>query len=384
MNKRKILFFVIIVSIILSGCDRIKEEDPKEEKSMHDVEGIKENQEDKVMERVQRMPLNEKIGQLVIVGLDSYDIDEHAREMVEEYSIGGVIFFKRNIKDSEQVADFINSLQELNSLNLYPLFISVDEEGGRISRLPKEFEKIPTSREIGKKDDEEYSFYVGELLGKRIKSLGFNLDFAPVLDIDSNPKNSVIGDRSFGPNVELVLKHGIQVMKGIRSQGIISCVKHFPGHGDTYIDSHMDLPVVNKGIDELRKFELLPFQKAIDEGADMIMVSHIMFPKIDKNNPASLSEEIITNILRKDLGFNGVVVTDDMTMGAIVNNYDIGEASVKSLKSGSDIILVCHGYENQVKVIQAIKKAIDDGTLSERDIDEKVYRILKLKEKYLL
>jgi beta-N-acetylhexosaminidase len=192
----------------------------------------------------------------------------------------------------------------------------------------------------------------------------------------------VIGDRSFGSKADVVSKLGIQTMKGIQSQNIISVVKHFPGHGDTSVDSHIGLPTVNNDLDRLNSFELIPFAEVIKSGADAIMIAHIQLPKIDPNHPASFSQIIISDVLRKNMKFDGVVITDDMTMGAIVNNYDIGEAAVKSIQAGSDIILVCHDFAKQEAVIKAIQMAAENGVIAPERIDQSVYRILKLKQKY--
>ena len=208
------------------------------------------------------------------------------------------------------------------------------------------------------------------------------MNFAPVLDINSNPTNPVIGDRSFGSNVDIVNKLGIKTMQGMMDSNIIPVVKHFPWHGDTSVDSHVGLPVVNKDSTQLNTFELIPFKEAIKSNVDAIMVSHILLNKLDVNFPASMSKVIITDILRQDLKFQGVVITDDMTMGAIIKNYDIGDASVKSINAGSDLVLVCHGFDNELKVINSLKTAVQNKLISEERLNESVYRILKLKEKY--
>jgi beta-N-acetylhexosaminidase len=258
----------------------------------------------------------------------------------------------------------------------------VDEEGGRVTRMPDELEKLPTPGSIGATNDSEYSFEIGSILGEELKQFGFNVDFAPVLDINSNPKNPVIGDRSFGSSPGIVSRLGIQTMKGIQSQGIISVVKHFPGHGDTSTDSHLDLPRVDNDQKRLESFELIPFTEAVKENADAVMVAHILLPKIDPENPASFSKTIISGILRENMKYDGVIITDDMTMGAIVNNFDIGKAAVKSVNAGSDIVLVCHTREKEEAVIEAITNAAKSGNISEDRVNDSVYRILKLKEKY--
>src|SRR5699024_3538694 len=237
-------------------------------------------------------------------------------------------------------------------------------------------------RSIGNLNDPDLSYEVGTILGKQMNEMGFNLDFAPVLDVNSNPDNPVIGNRSFGDNPEIVSRLGIETMKGIQDEQIISVIKHFPGHGDTGVDSHLELPKVNKSYDELKELELVPFQNAIDNGADVTMIAHILMPKIDPDYPASMSSEIITDMLREDAGFDGVVITDDLTMQAITDHYDIGQAALQSVKAGSDLMLVAHEYDNVENVFRTLKEAVENGELSEERIDESVRRIQDLKEKY--
>ena len=343
-----------------------------------------DEKKDPIKEQMKTMTLDEKIGQMVIVGVDGYINDENSMNLIKQHYVGGVILFQKNIQNSIQALSLINSLKNSNSINKIPLFLSVDEEGGRVSRMPAEFTKIPTNQRLGQINNSTLSFKIGSGLAEEIKSFGFNMDFAPVLDINSNPKNPVIGDRSFGSNAGVVSKLGVQTMKGIQSQNVIPVVKHFPGHGDTSVDSHVGLPTVNNDLQRLKEFELLPFAEAIRNKADVVMVAHILLPKIDPEFPASFSKTIITGLLRGELGFQGVVVTDDMTMGAISKNYDIGDASVKSINAGSDIILVCHFYDKELAVIQALKKAVEVGVITRERMDESVYRILTLKSKYAL
>ncbi|QNU66693.1 beta-N-acetylhexosaminidase [Ruminiclostridium herbifermentans] len=335
-----------------------------------------------IAEQVKNLSLDEKIGQLVIVGVDGYFNNENSRQLIEKYHVGGFIFFKRNIQNSDQMLSLLNSLKETNAVNKLPLFLSIDEEGGRISRMPDEFLKLPSNQKIGEHDNEFISYQIGTILGEQLKMYGFNMDFAPVLDINSNPKNPVIGDRSFGSEPNIVTKLGIQTMMGLQEQNIISVVKHFPGHGDTSEDSHKSLPVVNSDLNRLNSFELIPFNAAIENNAEVIMVAHILLPKIDAENPASLSETIITELLRKNMNFNGVVITDDFTMGAIEKNYEIGKAAVKSIQAGCDIVLVCHDFHKQETVIKAIKDAVLNGQISIERINQSIERIIRLKHKY--
>lgn len=205
-----------------------------------------------------------------------------------------------------------------------------------------------------------------------------------MLDINSNPKNPVIGSRSFGNSAELVSRLGIAEMKGLEDEGVIPVAKHYPGHGDTSVDSHLELPVINKTAAELAKLEWLPFEAAIQEQADAVMVAHILFPKLDPDRPASLSKVIIGRQLRGQMGYDGVVITDDLTMGAIVKNYSLPAAAVDTVLAGSDILLVAHEYKNEQAVRSALLKSVKNGTIPESRIDESVYRILALKAKYQL
>ena len=377
----------IVISVILAymlgrfiAINYIKTSVDNEENTTVYVD--KKNNNNEIKNKLKKMTIDEKIGQLIIAGFDGTTVNDELRSLILEKYVGGVILFSKNVESASQVVALNNEIKEINKVNKSPIFISVDEEGGLVSRMPSEFKDIPTNSDIAKYDDEDLSYNIGKVIGEEISSLGFNMDFAPVLDINSNPNNPVIGDRSFGDNEAIVSKLGIATMKGLKDSNVIASVKHFPGHGDTSVDSHVGLPVVEHDLERLKSFELVPFKKAIDAGADMVMVSHIMLPKIDEKEPATLSKTIITDILRKDMNYNGVVVTDDMTMGAIINNYDIGEAAVKSINAGVDIVMVCHQYDNVIKVIDAIKEAVKNGTITEERLDKSVERILKLKDKY--
>ena len=384
MNRNIFLIIILVLILILSGCKNTREEiiDDNNQPNEKIIEKQELEDIDEIAELLKTMTIDEKIGQLFIFGLNGAEIDEHTINMINKNHIGGFILFKYNIEDEKQTANLLNSLKETNNVNPIPLFLSIDEEGGRVRRLPNSFLKLPEAKKIGDTNDGKISLEYGKILGIRIKSLGFNMDFAPVLDINSNPKNPVIGNRAFGSTTDIVVSNGLQVMKGIRSEDIISIIKHFPGHGNTSMDSHIDIPTVNEGLKELEGLELIPFTKGIDEGVDGIMVGHILYPELDKDMPATLSKNIINDILRGKLSYKGVVISDDMTMGAIVKNYSIEDASAKFLKAGGDIVLVCHGYENQLNVIDRIKQEVQIGNISEVELDEKVYRIIKLKQKY--
>lgn len=334
-----------------------------------------------ISEVISKMSLKDKIGQMILAGISGTTMDTNGKKLISQFHVGGIIFYKNNFETPEQTVQLVNQLKAGNSSNL-PLFLGIDQEGGRVTRLPGGLVNFPSNNLIGKVKNPEFSYKVGTLLGHELKEFGLNLDFAPVLDINSNPNNPVIGDRSFGNNSEIVSTLGIQTMKGIQSQNVIPTIKHFPGHGDTSIDSHLELPIVNKSLMELQELELIPFERAIDHGADVVMVAHILLPELDNTNPASISKAVITDLLRKQLSFKGVIITDDMTMGAITEHFDIGKAAVESVKAGSDIILVGHDYNNVVKISSSLITAVENGEISEQRLNESIKRIIQLKRKY--
>ncbi|SDX25489.1 beta-N-acetylhexosaminidase [Paenibacillus sp. CF384] len=339
--------------------------------------------DDEITQQVEKMSLDEKLGAMIIAGVDGTMGSQAAKRMIASQHVGGVIFYANNIKTPTGVVAYVNQLKAWNKDNASPLIVSVDQEGGRVSRLPG-LVKLPTAKAIGDTGNSAYATKIGSILGEASMKMGFNLDFAPVLDINSNPKNPVIGDRSYGSTPKLVTKMGIAAMEAIEAEGVIPVVKHFPGHGDTSVDSHLELPVVNKSEAALKAFEWVPFQEAIDKGVDAVMIAHILFPEVDANVPASLSKRVITDELRGELGFKGVVMTDDLTMGAIAKNYGMGEAAVMTVKAGSDILLVAHEYKNVDAILAALKKSVNSGEITVERIDESVKRILVLKGKYEL
>ncbi len=340
--------------------------------------------EDEIAALMNDMTVEEKIGQLVLVGLEGTAIDETSRKLVKDHHVGGFILFKDNIESVEQSVKLLNDLKEANAANPVPLWLSIDEEGGRVTRFPEEYVKLPSSGKVGSKGDLTLTKRVGGLIAQKVAGLGLNMVFAPVLDIHSNPNNPVIGDRSFGTTAETVTQHGIASMKGIQEKGVVTVVKHFPGHGDTSVDSHLGLPVVEHDLKRLHEMELVPFQQAINEGADVVMVAHLLMKSIDPDTPSSYSKPVINDLLREELGFKGVVITDDMTMGAISGSTDVGEASVKSVVAGSNMVLIGHEYALEEAVIQALTKAVRSGVIPEEMLNDRVRATLELKHKYEL
>ena len=383
LKKRFLLLFLVF---LLTGCGYKKDNEINnsitndEKENINGTDEIMREEKEPIDDKINSMTLDEKIGQMIITGFNGSEYNDDMDRLINEYKVGGVILFARNIEDSNQMIDLTRALQENN--NNLPLFISIDEEGGRVSRLPDDVEKFPSAFTIGLINDQQTAYENGKEIGYTLKRLGINLDYAPVLDIYSNENNTVIGDRAFSTEESIVSTMGIATMEGIEDSDIIPVVKHFPGHGDTEVDSHYGLPIVYKTLEELRNFEFIPFVKAIESGCDVIMVSHIILNEVDSSNPASLYKIVISDLLRKDLEFDKVVITDDMSMGAITSIMSIEEACIKSIEVGCDILLLGNAYEEIEQVINSIKLKLYNGEISEEQINKSVKRILELKKKY--
>ncbi len=383
LKKRFLLLFLVF---LLTGCGYKKDNEINnsitndEKENINGTDEIMREEKEPIDDKINSMTLDEKIAQMIITGFNGSEYNDDMDRLINEYKVGGVILFARNIEDSNQMIDLTRALQENN--NNLPLFISIDEEGGRVSRLPDDVEKFPSAFTIGLINDQQTAYENGKEIGYTLKRLGINLDYAPVLDIYSNENNTVIGDRAFSKEESIVSTMGIATMEGIEDADIIPVVKHFPGHGDTEVDSHYGLPIVYKTLEELRNFEFIPFVKAIESGCDVIMVSHIILNEVDSSNPASLSKIVISDLLRKDLEFDKVVITDDMSMGAITSIMSIEEACIKSIEAGCDILLLGNAYEEIEQVINSIKLKLYNGEISEEQINKSVKRILELKKKY--
>lgn len=338
---------------------------------------------DPIQELLDRMTTEEKVGQLLMAGIEGTELGEDARQAIEAYQVGGIILFARNVESSAQLTGLTDDLKALNKENgNIPLLVGMDEEGGLVSRMPDKLEDLPDMYDVGRTGNTQLAYTVGRTLAELCINQGVNLNFAPVLDIWSNPDNTVIGTRAFGTDADTVITMGLPVMEGLRDYGVIPVVKHFPGHGDTSVDSHADLPVVEKTLEELEENELRPFAAAIEQGADVVMVAHILEKELDPDLPASLSPAVITGLLREQLGFDGVVCTDDLTMAAVSNTWGMGEAAVLAVEAGADLLLVCHEADNLTAARDALLEAVDQGRITEARLDESVRRLLTLKDKY--
>lgn len=334
------------------------------------------------MKKIDELKLEEKIGQLFMVGIKGKEIDKNIRTLITEYKVGGVILYRKNYSNYDEMLKLINKLKEINSNNPIPLFIAVDQEGGRVNRMPKEFKNLSSAKKMALKDDIDIIKNSGRILGKMLFETGINMNFAPVMDIQNFPDNHPIGDRCYGDNAEKVCKYSLEVMKEIQKQNVISVIKHFPGHGATNKDSHFFLPMIGKTIEEMESTDLIPFENAIKNGADSIMISHLLFKKIDRKFPVSLSSKFITKYLRKKYRYNGLLISDDIKMKSVNFFYGPKYASIKALKAGNDIVMMRIPYKNQIEIINKVKKMIEHKSYPEYKINKKVNRILKLKEKY--
>jgi len=326
---------------------------------------------------IESLTLPEKIGQLIITGLDGENLKDDEELMINSQQVGGIIFLGHNVKKEVQFLELRNSIPKTE----IPLFMAIDQEGGRVQRLPMNRSDFPSALNMGETPEKAYAY--GEQIGEALLNFNMNMNFAPVLDVFSNPYNKVIGNRAYGRSPERVATVGVDVMKGMQSTGIITSVKHFPGHGDTSMDSHEGLPVVTHKLERLLSFEWIPFKAAIESGADMVMTAHILLPEIDPEYPATMSKVIITEHLRGTLGFEGVVITDDLVMGAISKKYPYETAVLKAVEAGVDILLISNNdYVDEIQ--HALYRAVQNGTIEESRIDDSLKRILALKYKYLV
>jgi len=328
------------------------------------------------------MTLHEKIGQMLLLG---WQTNAHADALVTEFASGGVILMGRNIRTPAQTSAQIKHLQALARRHALPaLFVAVDQEGGRVQRLgPPRYPAHPSARDIGQSSDPATNArQTAAAIGRELKSLGFNWDFAPVLDVDSNPGNPIIGDRSYSADPDTVATLGIAAVGGFQTDaGILACGKHFPGHGDTETDSHFALPTIRRSRAALDAVELVPFRAAIAAGLAAIMTAHILFPALDPALPATLSPAILTGLLRQELGFTGLIITDDLEMRGVADTWGAPEAAVLAVSAGADILLCCHEWETQRAIHAALIAAVQTGRLAESRLDQSLERIAAAKTK---
>ena len=338
---------------------------------------------------LEEMTLEEKVAQLFIIQPEAIlDVGtavaagDATREAIDKYPVGGFIYFGENLQSKEQTQEMLRNVQAYSTERTgFPAFLSVDEEGGTVARVAGtgnfDVPDIGDMADIGAAGDVDAAKQVGEDIGSYLAELGFNLDFAPVADVLSNPENTVVRKRSFGSDPELVSDMAIAVSDGLEEKGLLSAYKHFPGHGATSADTHKGYAYTDKTLEELEACELIPFQRCIADGAKIIMAAHISVPNVTGDDtPTYLSKTMVTDILREKMGYTGLVVTDAMNMGAITEEYTSAEAAVKALQAGVDVVLMPENYQ---QAYQGVLDAVADGTLTEERIDESVTRILTVK-----
>lgn len=381
--KTFIRLFSVLLSIMLfcTGCGVSKENSKSDT-----VENKEPTVDEKVEKIVNNMTLEEKVGQIFMVAPEAVDKDggsttvftENIEKEIEKYNLGGYILFASNIENPTQTQELINGLKK--SSKIQP-FVGVDEEGGRVARIGKNsamgVEKIEPMAQVGKSQNYERANEIGTTIGKYIKNLGYNLDFAPDTDVLTDSNNTEIGDRSFGNDPEVVGKMATEVVKGLQSENISTVLKHFPGHGGSIGNSHQGFSLSNRTEEELKKCEIVPFKTAIENGADCVMVAHMSLPNVTGDNiPATLSKKVVTDMLKTELNFKGVVFSDSMSMGAITENYGTGDACVKAVEAGIDMVLM---PENLDEAYNAVLEAVKNGKISQERLDDAVSRIIKAK-----
>lgn len=409
-HKRVIILILLVILLVMSaflfylmikkdqfapGKDSSSTEDTNTGKDSGDQKGNTEVSEEEELEKkiqaqISEMSLEKKIYQLFFVtpeSLTGVDMVTQAgdatKAALEQYPVGGIIYFSQNIEDETQITTMTSNSQSYSKI---PLFIGVDEEGGslvaRIANNPNfQVPTFPDMKEIGASGDPYKAYEVGSSIGSYLKEYGFNMDFAPDADVLINPENTAIGSRSFGSDPQLVSQMVAEEVKGLEEQNVTAVLKHFPGHGSTAEDSHNGAAVVNRSLEELRSAEFLPFEAGIQAGADVVMVGHLQVPQIiPDDTPASLSSVMITDILRNELGFDGLVITDSLSMGAVTEYYTPAEAAVMCIQAGGDMLLIPEDFH---QAYQGVLDAVNNQTLSEERINESLTRILRVKYKNL-
>jgi beta-N-acetylhexosaminidase len=339
-----------------------------------------------------QMTLEEKIGQMLCLGWsggDSYlTLNAHARGILSDIKPGGLILMGRNVQDNTSPIDIIRvkgMLAEAQALSKVPLFICVDQEGGRVARFGNPpFVRMPTAKAIGDRDDVSLARKAATVTGRELAAVGVNFNFAPVADVNSNPQNPVIGDRAFSDNPHTTANMVVAQVAGYRDAGVLSCLKHFPGHGDTNLDSHYDLPTVDFTLDQMAGRELFPFVAGIAADVPAIMTAHIVCTQLDPEYPATLSEAILTGLLRDGMDFGGLIVTDCLEMKAVADKWGTPQAALEAAKAGADILLICHTEAVQRESFALLCAAANSGDLPESRITESVSRILLAKMKLSL
>ncbi|MFC4078262.1 glycoside hydrolase family 3 protein [Salinithrix halophila] len=380
LKERITVVLVLAVSIsLLLGVPAGAEGGRKEKVNIHKL--------------LKKMSLEEKVGQMIMVGFKGSEPSEDIRHLIQDVHAGNVILFawSENVKDPVQTAQLNNGLQTYaeNTRLKIPLLIATDQEGGVVARMTTGATELPGNMALGAGRDRWGAYEAAALTAAELKAVGINMNLAPDVDVNVNPDNPVIGVRSFGEDPQLVARMGVAAIRGYQWNGVVATAKHFPGHGDTDVDSHLGLPVIDKSREELERVELVPFKRAIRSRIDAIMTAHIHVPALDDTPklPATLSKPILTGLLRKEMGYRGIIITDSMTMAGVADYFGgVPKAAVKAVEAGADVVLLTPELttEKQREVYNELLKAVRSGEISEKRLDQSVKRILKAKVKYRL
>jgi beta-N-acetylhexosaminidase len=330
------------------------------------------------MREVDRLSLSELCGQMLCVGYAGREPDPEWLQRIRERSLGGVILFSRNVESAEQVLATCRSFHGAAPSG-YPIFVGVDQEGGRVQRLRDGVLQLPPMRAFGQWDDVALTEQSAVVLGRQLLALGVNLDFAPVADVDSNPDNPVIGDRSFGSDPALVTRHARAFARGLQAAGVVACLKHFPGHGDTSTDSHLELPTVDKSAVDLRRVELYPFERACQD-ARAVMTAHVRFPAFDRV-PATLSPRLL-GLLRNEFAFEGMIVSDDLEMRGVAAHFPIEQSAVRAVAAGCDLLLVCASRDSCTRAHAALLQAAETDDDFRQRCRNAVARTLTIRQRF--
>lgn len=379
--RKKIIIIVIMIIIIILGIllnNKNIFSNVEESKSAQEEIPIAQQNltiDEKVDQIVASMSQTEKLGQMVMIGIQGTKVDDDSLYMLNQYHMGGVILFDRNMESLEQVKQLTSDLQAQSNEKV-PLFIGIDEEGGDVVRMAEKLTPPPSQKEIGATGDIEQAKTWAIKTAKSLKDMGINVNFAPVADVGSNDK------RSYSTDANTVIDFVRAATKGYQQENIIYSLKHFPGIGKGKVDSHIDSSSIDVAKEVLMTEDILPFKTIIDESDPndyFILVSHLKYLALDEEYPASLSSKIMTDLLRNKLGYKGIIITDDMEMGAVANHNDFRSIGVNAVKAGADIVLVCHEYKHQQEVYLGLLDAVNSGEISQERIDESVKRIIKVK-----
>lgn len=325
-------------------------------------------------------------GQLVLAGFHGHAASGDIQRLLREFGFGGVILFARNVDAPEQLAELVRELQEAarDAGADLPLLVAVDQEGGRVQRLRAPWTLWPPARALGRLGSEELARRMGAALAEELRACGIGMDLAPVLDVDTNPNNPVIGDRSLSDEPETVARLGAAFVQGLQDGRVAGCAKHFPGHGDTATDSHLELPCVDHSPARLDDVELRPFRRAIEAGVAAVMTAHVLVRELDDVWPATLSERVLGGLLRGKLGWDGPVLTDDLEMKAVDGRWGPAELAVRAVRAGCDGLSICSDHDRQVRAVEALIRAVETEELPFKTVEAAAGRLRRLKERFLL